>query len=68
MFLDSTIQDARFLTEEEREMALERVRANQTGTGSTEFKWPHIWELIYDPKSWMFGLLALCLNCGAAVS
>ena len=43
-FLDSRIEDAKWLTEEERDMALERVRANQTGKGlSREFKWAHIW-------------------------
>ena len=54
-FLDSRIEDAKFLNEEEREMAIERVRANQTGNvGNREFKWSHIWELAYDPKTYLF--------------
>lgn len=68
LFLDSDIPSARFLTDQEKAMAIERVRANQTGIGSTEFKWPHIWELAYDPKTYLFGGLALCLNFGASVS
>lgn len=49
-------------------MALERVRANQTGTGSTEFKWRHIFEVAYDPKTYLFGFLSLCVNFGATVA
>ncbi|RYZ79602.1 MAG: MFS transporter, partial [Proteobacteria bacterium] len=34
---DSDISTARFYTPKEKEQAVERLRANQTGTGSSEF-------------------------------
>ncbi|WVQ97274.1 hypothetical protein IAU59_004385 [Kwoniella sp. CBS 9459] len=66
--IDSDITQARFFTPEEKKMAIERVKANQTGIGTREFKWAHIWEVAYDPKTYLFGGLALCLNFGATVS
>jgi hypothetical protein len=67
-YLDSDITTARFLTEKERMQAIERVRANQTGTGSREFKWKHVVEALLEPKSWLFVAMTLCLNTGAAVT
>jgi hypothetical protein len=64
--LDSNITSARFLNEEEKTMAVERLRANQTGIGSNEFKWTQVWEMLYDPKSYLFLAMSLLLNIGAA--
>ncbi|WOO81558.1 putative transporter [Vanrija pseudolonga] len=66
--IDSDIPSARFLTETEKAQAIERLRANQTGTGSNEFKWSHVWELFYDVKSWLWLAMALLLNIGASVT
>ncbi|OCF57150.1 hypothetical protein L486_04605 [Kwoniella mangroviensis CBS 10435] len=66
--IDSDIAHARFLSPEDKAKAIERLRANQTGTGTNEFKWAHVWELAYDPKTYLFGGLALCLNFGATVT
>ncbi|KAI9164078.1 transporter [Paramyrothecium foliicola] len=65
--LDNDIPTARFLTEEEKEQAVERLRANQTGIGSREFKWSHVWEVVLEPKSYLWLAMALLLNIGAAV-
>ena len=67
-FLDSDIPSARFLDETEKAQAIERLKANQTGTGSNEFKWAQVWEMFYDPKSFLWMAMALCLNVGASVS
>lgn len=40
--LDNDVSTARFLSEIERAQGMERLRANQTGTGSTEFKFSHV--------------------------
>lgn len=66
--VDSDITSARFLKEDEKNMAVERLRANQTGTGSNEFKWPQVYEMLYDPKSYLFLAMTLLLNIGAAVT
>lgn len=66
--LDNDIPSARFLTEYEKAQAIERLRANQTGTGSREFKWPHVWETLLEPKTYLWIAMALLLNVGASVS
>lgn len=66
--LDNDIPSARFLTEEEKPMAVERLRANQTGTGSREFKWPHVWEAALEPKTWLWVAMSFMLNVGASVT
>lgn len=67
-FLDSDIPSARFLTEYEKLQAIERLRANQTGTGSRKFKWDQAFEALIEIKSWLFIGLALCLNVTASVT
>ncbi|KAF4816280.1 putative transporter [Colletotrichum siamense] len=66
--LDNDIPSARFLTEHEKLQAIERLRANQTGTGSRDFKWSHVWEALIEPKSYLFVGMAICLNVTAAVT
>ena len=66
--LDNDIASARFLTEHEKAQALERLRANQTGTGSREFKWRHILEVALEPKTYLWIGMTLLLNVGAQVS
>ncbi|CAM1504893.1 Fc.00g024840.m01.CDS01 [Cosmosporella sp. VM-42] len=67
-FLDNDVASARFLTEHEKLQAIERLRANQTGTGSREFKWSQALEALVEPKTWLFIGMALCLNVTAAVT
>ncbi|KAI1852707.1 hypothetical protein JX266_002248 [Neoarthrinium moseri] len=64
--LDNDIPSARFLTEHEKKQAIERLRSNQTGTGSREFKWSHVAEIFMEPKSYLWIIMTLCLNVGAA--
>ncbi|TLD14185.1 uncharacterized protein PgNI_04431 [Pyricularia grisea] len=66
--LDNDIPSARFLDEDDKLKAIERLRANQTGTGSREFKLPHVWEALLEPKTWLFFGLAMCVNTTAAVT
>ncbi|WVQ93989.1 hypothetical protein IAU59_001067 [Kwoniella sp. CBS 9459] len=66
--IDSDVTTARFFDDDEKAKAIERLRANQTGTGSSEFKISHLWELAIDVKSYLFLALTLLLNVGAAVT
>jgi hypothetical protein len=66
--LDNDVSSARFLTEHEREQAIERLRANQTGAGSREFKWSHVLEAALEPKTYLFVGMTLLLNVGASVT
>lgn len=66
--LPSTIQDAPWLNEREKIVAVERVRSNQTGTGSKEFKTSHLKEAMWDPKTWLLVATSVLLNAGANVT
>lgn len=66
--LDNDIPSARFLSDEDKPKAIERLRANQTGTGTREFKWSHILEMALEPKTYLWIGLAMLLNVGASVT
>ncbi len=66
--LDNDVSAARFLTQHEREQAVERLRANQTGIGSRELKWSHVLEAALEPKTYLWIGMALLLNVGASVT
>ncbi|KAJ5156354.1 hypothetical protein N7492_009157 [Penicillium capsulatum] len=66
--LDNDITSARFLTETERAQGMERLQANQTGTGSAEFKFSHVFEAILEPKTYLWIGMAMLLNIGASVT
>lgn len=66
--LDSDIEHARFLSPEDRLKAVERVRANKTGTGSNQYKWPHVIEAFLEPKTWLWIAMSLAVNVGASVT
>jgi len=66
--LDSDIASARFLTPDEKILAFERLRANQQGTGSYEFKWVQVWELFIDPKTYLWFCMSALVNVGGSVS
>ncbi|ELR08109.1 hypothetical protein GMDG_02936 [Pseudogymnoascus destructans 20631-21] len=61
--LDNDIATARFLTEEERQQGIERLRTNNTGVEDFhEFKWSHVWEAALDLKTWLWLVLAMLPN------
>ncbi|KZO94328.1 MFS general substrate transporter [Calocera viscosa TUFC12733] len=66
--LDNGVTSARFLTPEDRLRGVERLRANQQGTGSTEFKWRQVLECFLEPKTYLFVAMTLLLNIGASVT
>lgn len=66
--LDNDIKSARFLTAQEKLQAVERLRANQTGIGSRDFEWSHVWEILLEPKSYLWVGMSLLLNAGASVT
>ncbi|KAJ5971525.1 Major facilitator superfamily domain general substrate transporter [Penicillium vulpinum] len=66
--LDNDITTARFLTEYERRQGVERLRANHTGTASYDFDWSQVVEVVLDPKSWLWIIMALLPNMGSAMT
>jgi hypothetical protein len=51
---------ARWLTDEPKYIALERIRLNNTGTQNQHFKWKQVIECFIDPKSWMWVVMSEC--------
>ncbi|PFH61598.1 hypothetical protein XA68_16948 [Ophiocordyceps unilateralis] len=66
--LDNDVHSARFLDQDEKLQALERLRANQTGTGSRAFDLSQIVEAAREPKTYLWFAMTLLLNIGASVT
>lgn len=61
LFPDSPIR-AQFLTEDEKIKAVQRIRANQTGTDTKLWKREQLIEAVKDVKTWLFFLFATISN------
>ncbi|KAL6303391.1 major facilitator superfamily domain-containing protein [Sparassis latifolia] len=57
LFPDSPT-NAWFLTREERVIAVQRIKDNQTGVENKHFKWDQFYEALRDPKTWLFALFS----------
>ncbi|KAK3306281.1 major facilitator superfamily domain-containing protein [Chaetomium strumarium] len=66
--LDDDVSSARFLTVEERSQALERLRANQSGSASRDFKWTQVVETFVDIKCYLFAAMSFAISFGAHVA
>jgi ACS family allantoate permease-like MFS transporter len=58
-FMPDNQLNAKFLTPEERLMAVERIRKNQQGVGNKHFKMYQLKEALKDPMTWAFVFFAL---------
>lgn len=58
-FLPNTPSTARWLTPAQREQAVDRIRSNQTGMKSNQFKWDQAIEALTDIKVWLLVLYQL---------
>ncbi|KZT68578.1 MFS general substrate transporter [Daedalea quercina L-15889] len=61
MFPDSPTS-AWFLTHEERVIAVQRLKVNQTGVENKHFKKEQFYEALCDPKTWLFFLFSALDN------
>ncbi|KAJ5635895.1 uncharacterized protein N7484_009208 [Penicillium longicatenatum] len=52
-FLAASPTNARWLTEEEKRIALDRVRCNKTGTEVWQFSWPQLREALLDIRLYL---------------
>ncbi|KAK3113042.1 hypothetical protein LTR53_010071 [Teratosphaeriaceae sp. CCFEE 6253] len=62
LFLPDSPMTARFLTEEERIAALERVRLDQGGTHNKNIKRGQIKETFKDVRTWIMFVIIMCLG------
>lgn len=64
MFLwmpDSPIE-AKFLSDQDKIIAIERLRDNQMGVISREWRYPHFHEALRDPKTWLWTTMIFCTS------
>ncbi|KAL4935386.1 hypothetical protein BDV06DRAFT_217467 [Aspergillus oleicola] len=59
VFLPSTPNTARFLTQLEKERIAERLREDFAGVGKKTFHAPSVWTVLADPQSWLLMLLMI---------
>lgn len=50
---------AKFLTERERAIAVDRVAINRQGVKNHHFKWDQVWQAARDPKTWLLFVMAV---------
>ncbi|KAH8664728.1 major facilitator superfamily domain-containing protein [Xylariales sp. PMI_506] len=55
-FMAPSLIEATFFSEEEKALAVERLRENHQGIGSAEFKWHQVKETFLDVRTWLYVL------------
>ena len=51
--------EAKWLTDREKEIVVERIRSNNQGFGNKVFKWEQAKEVLIDPRTYLYLLLSL---------
>ncbi|KAJ6440112.1 allantoate permease [Purpureocillium lavendulum] len=62
IFMPDSPMEAKFLNQEDKLIAVERLRMNQMGIGSGVWKWDHVLEAVLDPKTWLWFLLMFVIS------
>jgi len=62
IFLPDSPVTAKFLSQTEKRIAVERLRGNQTGVENKHFKWYQVREAVLDYKTYFFFLIAFFAN------
>ncbi|KAK2050899.1 allantoin permease [Colletotrichum caudatum] len=62
LVLPDNPMSARFLSQEEKVWAIERLRENQTGVENKHFKWPQFIECFTDPQTYLLALITIASN------
>ncbi|KAE9369007.1 allantoate permease [Stipitochalara longipes BDJ] len=57
IFFPDSPMEAKFWRQGERDVAIERLRANQMGIISRKWRWDHVLEAFLDPKTWCWFFL-----------
>ncbi|KAH7323052.1 major facilitator superfamily domain-containing protein [Stachybotrys elegans] len=61
-YMPDSPAEAKFLNKHDKLVAIERLRMNQTGVVSREWRWDHLWESVRDPKTWLWFALIFCIS------
>ncbi|KAL5340939.1 major facilitator superfamily domain-containing protein [Aspergillus crustosus] len=61
-FMPDSPMETKFLSEREKVIAVERLRANQMGIISREWRWDHALETLLDVKTWIWFILIIAIS------
>ncbi|KAK5723309.1 hypothetical protein LTR15_005006 [Elasticomyces elasticus] len=62
IFLPDSPMSARFLTADDKLIAVERLRMNQQGIASGEWRWDHVKDCLLDVKTWLWVSLLTAIS------
>ncbi|KAE8384753.1 major facilitator superfamily domain-containing protein [Aspergillus alliaceus] len=62
VFMPDSPVEAKCLNHREKVIAVERLRANQMGIVSREWRWDHVWETLCDMKTWCWFFLIVAIS------
>lgn len=62
LFFPDSPTSAKFLKENERAQAVQRIRVNRTGIENKHFKFPQFLETVKDPRTWLLAFIAGASN------
>jgi MFS family permease len=62
VFMPDSPMSAKYLTDRERIIATERLRANQMGVQSGIWKWDQVWETFLDLKTWCWFMIIVAIS------
>ena len=54
--------EARFLSDDDKVLAIERLRGNQMGVMSREWRYDHFFESLRDVKTWLWVVMIFCIS------
>lgn len=61
-FMPDSPMSAKYLTDREKVIATERLRANQMGVQSGVWKWEQVWETFLDFKTWCWFVVIIAIS------
>ncbi|KAK4120686.1 MFS general substrate transporter [Parathielavia appendiculata] len=64
VFMPDSPMEAKYLSEREKVVAVERLRANQVGVASRAWRWDHVWETLMDFKTWCWFVAIVAISGG----
>ncbi|KAF8602806.1 MFS general substrate transporter [Ceratobasidium sp. AG-I] len=67
LYFPDSVSTAWFLTENERKLAVERVREHETDIDNKEWKSEQFYEALEDPKTWLFAAFSLFNNIPTSI-
>lgn len=62
LFMPDSPVEAKFLNDHDKLIAIERLRMNQQGVMSREWRWDHFKESILDIKTWCWFSLVFSIS------